>query len=59
MTLHMVHSGEFLGFPPTGRQVTIEELAVLRIADGKIAEEWVAFDFASLQQQIQPASPQQ
>jgi predicted ester cyclase len=52
ITLHMVHTGEYLGIAPTGRPVSVEEMVVVRLRDGKIAEEWVVFDFATLQQQL-------
>ena len=60
ITLHMVHTGEYLGIAPTGRSVGVEEIVVLRMLDGKIAEEWGVFDFAALQQQLEvPAGAQQ
>jgi predicted ester cyclase len=34
------HRGTFGGVEPTGRAVTIEEFAVYRIQDGRIAEVW-------------------
>ena len=34
------HEGEFQGFPPTGNQVTIAEVAIYRISDGMITEQW-------------------
>ena len=46
------HDGEFMGIPPTGREVEVGGIAVLRIEDGKLAETWVAADFNSLLQQI-------
>jgi steroid delta-isomerase-like uncharacterized protein len=38
------HHGAFLGVPATGRAVTTTELALYRVADGRIAEVWVAAD---------------
>ena len=34
------HTGTFLGIPATGRVITVRELAMYRIHDGKIAECW-------------------
>ena len=53
ITLHMVHTGEYLGIAPTGRSIAVEEIIVLRVLDGKIVEEWGVFDFAALQQQLE------
>lgn len=52
ITLHMVHRGEYLGIAPTGRTVSLEEIVVLRLRDGKVSEEWVLFDLAALQRQL-------
>jgi len=38
------HTGEFWGIPPTGRQVTITGISILRIEGGKIVEEWGEMD---------------
>ena len=60
ITLHMVHTGEYLGIAPTGRSIAVEEILVLRMLDGKIAEEWGVFDLAALQQQLEaPAATQE
>ncbi len=53
ITLNMVHTGEYLGIAPTGRSVSVEEMVTVRLRDGKIAEEWVVFDFAALQRQLE------
>lgn len=56
ITLHMVHRGEYLRIAPTGRTVSVQEIVVLRLRDGKIAEEWVLFDLAALQQQLEASA---
>jgi steroid delta-isomerase-like uncharacterized protein len=38
------HRGPFLGVPATGRTVTTTELALYRVAEGRIAQVWVAAD---------------
>ena len=48
------HHGEFEGISPTGRHVTIAEVAVYRIERGKIAEQWGFPDVLSLQRQLTP-----
>lgn len=46
------HSGEFMGIQPTGKRVEYESSEVYRIADGKIAEEWICSDTLTLMAQI-------
>lgn len=46
------HAGEFAGIPATGKQVVINGLELLRVADGQIAEFWHMDDFAGMLQQI-------
>lgn len=46
------HSGDSLGIAPTQKEIQIEGIALVRIADGKIVEGWNSFDFMSLYQQI-------
>ncbi len=44
--------GDSLGNPPTGNRVEISEVAIFRLSDGKIAEQWVYPDILSLQRQL-------
>lgn len=44
--------GPFQGMPPTGNPVRITELAMYRLADGKIAEQWVFPDLRSMEAQL-------
>ena len=46
------NEGSFLGNPPTGKQIQINEMSIFRIADGKIAEQWLLPDIFSMQQQL-------
>ena len=46
------HKGEFIGIPPTGKQVTVSGMYGYRIADGKIAEWWDYSDNLGLMQQL-------
>ncbi len=54
--LHFVstgtNEGTWLGHPPTGRRVQINEVSILRIEDGRIAEQWLMPDMFSMQQQL-------
>ena len=46
------NKGSFLGNPPTGKQIHINEMSIYRIADGKIVEQWLIPDLLSLNQQL-------
>jgi steroid delta-isomerase-like uncharacterized protein len=46
------HTGEFLGFAPTGRTVEYVSHEFYRVADGLIAEEWICSDTATLLSQL-------
>lgn len=51
------HQGDFLGIPPTGKQVSVTGITVAHIAEGKIAEEWTSADMMGLMQQLGVAPP--
>jgi predicted ester cyclase len=46
------HQGEFEGIAPTGKQVTVAEVAIFRITEGKIAEQWGFPDVMALLRQV-------
>jgi steroid delta-isomerase-like uncharacterized protein len=46
------NTGELMGMPPTGRQVTIGGLTYLRIANGKAREAWIIWDTLAMMQQL-------
>jgi predicted ester cyclase len=50
--LHATHSGDFMGIPPTHREVVIPGMEVVRIRDGKIAEHWGIYDFLRTAEEI-------
>lgn len=45
--------GTFLGMPGSGRKVRYEEMAMVRMDDGKIAEHWSVADALAILQQLQ------
>ena len=51
-TLHGRHTGEFMGIPPTGREIHVDAITIHRIADGHIAEDWTVWDALGLLQQL-------
>jgi predicted ester cyclase len=42
------HAGSFNGIPPTGKKYDIQNMALFRLADGKIADAWFMTDEAGL-----------
>jgi predicted ester cyclase len=46
------HQGHYLGVPPTGKPVTNQGIALLRIADGKIVEDLAYWDNLSILEQL-------
>lgn len=56
-TSTMTHKGDFLGFAPTGKKVTITGTTIQRIANGKIVEGWDNWDQLGLLVQIGAVNP--
>ena len=52
MTMQGTNTGEFMGLPPTGQQVTMSGIEMFRLVDGKVVERWAEFDMLSLMQQL-------
>lgn len=46
------HSGTFQGVPPTGRRWQATWTAILRVADGRIADFWDNWDLLSILEQL-------
>jgi steroid delta-isomerase-like uncharacterized protein len=46
------HTGDLFGIPASGKAVAVNGISVVRVADGKIVEDWVAEDTMGLMQQI-------
>ena len=46
------HRGEFAGIAPTGRKVSIQEMAIFRVVGGKIVEQWGQPDLNGLLEQL-------
>src|SRR5579862_5635476 len=43
-TGHGVHKTEMMGLSPTGKQIRVDAITILRVADNKIAENWTVWD---------------
>jgi len=52
------HKGELMGIAPTGKQVMITGIGILRIVGGKIVEEWGEMDSVGMMQQLGVFPPQ-
>lgn len=46
------HSGNFMGIPPTGKEVTVAGIDVHRLRDARMAEHWHVVDQFGLLQQL-------
>ena len=46
------HEGEFQGIPPSGKKLSLDEMAFLTIIDERITEGWITSDTMSFMQQI-------
>ena len=51
------HLGEFLGEPPTGRRMEVEEVFFLRVEEGKFVDFWALEDSMSRMRQLGLLSP--
>ena len=51
-TFYGTHTGDFMGIPPTGREVEIGVIDILRIRDGQITEHWNQLDQLGLLRQL-------
>jgi steroid delta-isomerase-like uncharacterized protein len=47
-----IHKGDYMGIAPTGKQVTLTGISILRIAGGKIVEEWTESDNLGFMEQL-------
>jgi predicted ester cyclase len=52
LTIRGTHRGLFLGIPPSQKLVTVSFTAIVRIEDGKRAEEWGGLDQMDLLHQL-------
>lgn len=46
------HKGELFGIPATGKAVSVSQIIVSRVANGKFVEEWAETDFLGMLQQL-------
>ena len=51
-TFRGIHGGPLFGIAPSGRQVTMPGLSLVRVANGQIQEGWIQNDLLGLLQQL-------
>lgn len=51
-TARGTHNGSLMGIPPTGKPAVITGITVVRVANGKITEDWANFDTLGMLQQL-------
>ena len=51
-TIRGTHRGVFIGIPPTGKQITVTSIDILRIRDGQAIEHWGVTDMAAMLTQL-------
>jgi len=58
-TARGIHRGEFMGLPPTGKEIEMTGIEIFRLREGKIAELWGEANLMGLMQQlgVLPGSP--
>ena len=52
LTATGTHKGELMGAPPSGKQITAQEIDIFRIENGQIAEVWAAPDVFGMLTQL-------
>jgi len=52
VTLTGTHEGEFMGIPPTGRRIAVNEIHIYRLEDGKAVEHRVGRDDMGAMRQL-------
>jgi len=51
-TFHGKHSGDFMGIPATGKEITLTGLSIIRIRGDKIVEGWDGYDALGVLRQL-------
>ncbi len=52
ITMHGTNEGSFMGMAPTGKEVFVKVIDIVRFADGKIVEHWGVTDQAGMMEQL-------
>jgi len=52
LLIRATHKGEFAGISPTGKQIKITGMEIVRLANGKVVERWSNFDQLGFYRQL-------
>ena len=52
VTMHGTHKGSFMGMEPTGKEIFVQVIDILRFADGRAVEHWGVTDQMSMMEQL-------
>jgi predicted ester cyclase len=50
--MRLIHQGEYLGIPATGRELAFTQMEMVRLAGDRIRETWVSLDTQGVMQQL-------
>src|SRR2546428_11983152 len=56
-TFRGTHTGDLMGIPPTGKQVSSTGIIITRVANGRAIEQWNNYDDLGLLQQLAVVPP--
>ncbi len=51
-TFQGTHQGDYMGIPPTGKEISFEVIEILRLKDGKVTDHWAVGDVMKMMQQL-------
>lgn len=51
-TIRLKHTGNLLGYPPTGKEISYTGITIQRIENGKIIDDWYEVDGRELEKQL-------
>jgi steroid delta-isomerase-like uncharacterized protein len=52
LTMTGTHNGPFIGIPPTGKRVSVQQMRFMRFRDGQMIESWSIIDWPAWRQQL-------
>lgn len=56
VTMTGTHQGPFMGLPPTGTRIAVQQMRLMRFTDGKMVDSWAVIDWAEWRRQLSSAS---
>ena len=46
------HQADYMGIPPTGKEIAFEVIEIVRLVDGKVTDHWAVGDMLGMMQQL-------